>query len=361
MPSRFTGRVITAEYANFEVVRPFVRCLLQLKPSRLLVDSICSVTADLCRFALALGIPVEVNEHLGQLHIGSAPADQRWGNAVINALVHQRDTEQLAEPPASATPEKVGYEQYAFSSRNHRMLVTWAERVIRHFTDRRRVLDLGCGTGVFLDQLARRDISAVGVDSDAASVAYAQLLGLEVAALDGSEYLAKHPRAFDAIHCSHLIEHLPFGELGRAMRLIAEALEPGGRAVFVFPDPESIRSQLLGFWRDPDHERFYHPDSVIMMADAAGLALESNSLDRPGRFIAPFSDSPPGWSPVAFRDYVRGGGQPFDAPPDEGDVEAQLSYLRAAVQRHEDWLARLWAVNQTWAWEDDAVLTFIKT
>ena len=360
VPVSGSSRVIEAEYADFELVRPFVRTLLQLRPASLRFDYLCNVTADLCRFALAMGIPVSVSEGVENVAVGQSAADRRWAGALLDALEGRGAASQPADSKMINQNSSAGYEAYAFSSRNHRLLVTWAERVLPHFVDRERVLDLGCGTGVFLDQLARRDIPARGVDSDRASVAYAQLLGLEATLMEGSEYLGLHPDEFDAVHCSHLIEHLPFSELGRAMRLIAGALHPGGRAVFVFPDPESIRSQLLGFWRDPDHERFYHPDTIIMMADAAGLALESNSLDRPGRFIAPFSDSPPGWAPAAFRDYIRGTGEPFDVPPSDDDTQVQLAYLRAAVQRHEDWLARLWAVNQTWAWEDDAVVTFIK-
>jgi hypothetical protein len=54
---------------------------------------------------------------------------------------------------------------------------------------------------------------------------------------------------------------------------LVRAVEPGGTVVLVFPDPESIRSQLLGFWRDPEHVRFYHPDLIELMARAHGLGL----------------------------------------------------------------------------------------
>ena len=139
--------------------------------------------------------------------------------------------------------------------------------------------------------------------------------------------------------------------LSDLLALITSALAPGGRLVLVFPDPESIRSQLLGFWRDPDHVRFYHPDTVETMALSLGLEPEFNSQREERHLIAPFAMTPP---------------EPDEAPElynsDRAPIgmEQRMQQLEKRVALQDEWIRQLWAVNQTWAWSDDAVMTFVK-
>jgi len=143
----------------------------------------------------------------------------------------------------------------------------------------------------------------------------------------------------------------------RLVRLCAGALRPGGVAVFTFPDPESIRSQLLGFWRDPEHVRFYHPEIIEVLALGQGLALESSSQRQPGRRVVGFSLAPPE-APVAPA-----------APPGRWQrllarcgiaTQAALAAEQHQRERVEGRVRQLWDVNQTWAWDDNVVLRFRK-
>jgi O-antigen chain-terminating methyltransferase len=201
--------------------------------------------------------------------------------------------------------------------------------------------------------MARKGLRAEGIDSNDASIRYAGSLGLNVRCVDVREGLRAVDSEYDAIHCAHLAEHMAPAELAETMGSVYRALKPGGRAVFVFPDPESIRSQLLGFWRDPTHVRFYHPDIVESMARAAGLLLEFNSPKQEARRVVPFSFEPP------EEEQSR-----VDSDSASGEAEsALLKRLGALEQRvavQERWIRQLWAVNQTWAWADDAVLTFLR-
>jgi O-antigen chain-terminating methyltransferase len=65
---------------------------------------------------------------------------------------------------------------------------------------------------------------------------------------DAISFVSKLNDYCDGIYCSHFVEHLPIEVLDRLVQGVSSALVSGGVAVFVFPDPESIRSQLLGFW-----------------------------------------------------------------------------------------------------------------
>ena len=347
--SRNFSPSVSARYADFSLVSPFVQLLLQRRPTELTLDYLCTETADLARFALSLDINVLVTTGLEDVALGDSDADRRWGSALLGLLQRPTasDQQKFGEVP------EFGYEHYALSARNHNLLINWVDRVAHWFEDRHQILDLGCGTGVFLDQMTRRGLLAEGIDSNRASIRYAEALGLNVRCIDVRAGLTAVDSEYDAIHCAHFVEHLTPNELAEHMTAIYRALMPGGRAVFVFPDPESIRSQLLGFWRDPTHVRFYHPEIVESMARAAGLLCEYNSQKQDGRSVVPFSMEPPEFEPVP-------------AAPEEvsqNSESALIQRLRALehqVKAQEHWIRQLWAVNQTWAWADDAVMCFQK-
>ena len=348
MPLANSVAQLRGRFADFSLVRPFVRALLANKPESLTVDYLCDASADLVRFALALNIRVTVEARLDGVEVGDDPVDQRWGNALLAALQGPNGD---ASTGAWSDAES-GYEQYALSSRNHNLLIQWADRVMPFFEGKSSVLDVGSGTGVFLDQLARRNIPGRGIDNNLASVRYASMLGLDVQLSDAREALLGSEDTFDAIHCSHFVEHLPMDALTELLALITTVLAPGGRLVLVFPDPESIRSQLLGFWRDPDHVRFYHPDIVETIALSLGLEPEFNSQREERHLIAPFSMTPP--EPEAPP-------EPYNEASGSSDIEHRMHQLEKRVATQEAWIRQLWAVNQTWAWSDDAVMTFVKT
>jgi len=163
-------------------------------------------------------------------------------------------------------------------------------------------------------------------------------------------------------------------------------MERGGVLVLVFPDPESIRSQLLGFWRDPEHVRFYHWELIASMAATLGLEVEWCSYTDQPHHRVPFASKPP---PVRQ-------GTPFpgllvdDEPSQLGRGEKLLEklglvttgrlrrlekqlmewssvlgdlsrqYVAASVQL-EKRTSSLWDVNQTWAWNDNVTLKLRKS
>ena len=126
MPVTSFSTVLKGNFADFALVRPFVRALLARKPQSLIVDHLCNATADLARYALALGVRVSVRAGLEGVEIGDQPVDRRWGEALMVALSQSSSLGSgLAWPEMGA-----GYEQYALSSRNHGLLIQWADRVI---------------------------------------------------------------------------------------------------------------------------------------------------------------------------------------------------------------------------------------
>ncbi len=155
---------------------------------------------------------------------------------------------------------------------------------VRFFKDCKKVLDLACGPGFFLELLKEAGIEATGVDRNEAIVEKVRLKQLKVIHSDIFRYLESVEERYDGIFCSHLMEHLSFDRVVRLIELITMRLDPGGVLVLVFPNPGSIRLHLFGFWRDPEHVRFYNGNLIASACQHYGLRLEySNEEEEPNQ------------------------------------------------------------------------------
>jgi 2-polyprenyl-3-methyl-5-hydroxy-6-metoxy-1,4-benzoquinol methylase len=107
-----------------------------------------------------------------------------------------------------------------------------------------RLLDIGCGYGLLLDEARLRGYDVLGVDLSSDSVRHARdALGLPV--LEGTAgELGLEAGTFDAIVMSDVIEH--FDDPLRMLQLCQELLAPGGALVIATPDPSSITARLAG-------------------------------------------------------------------------------------------------------------------
>lgn len=102
----------------------------------------------------------------------------------------------------------------------------------------RRALELGCGTGLFLEQVARAsraDVTGLDLSSDLLAQARrrcAGLLGVRLAR--GNAERAPFPDgSFDVVYGSSVLHHLDTAAVARE---IARLLRPGGRLVFTEPN-----------------------------------------------------------------------------------------------------------------------------
>jgi len=156
----------------------------------------------------------------------------------------------------------------------HRRHLAW---FVHYFAGCKKVLDLACGDGTFLDLLREAGIPASGVDADSKTVSDSVSRGHQIVTQDVIEYLNSTTEHFDGVFCSHLIEHLPFETVTKLIQGVSKCILPDGIFVLAFPNPRALRSHLNMFWVDPQHVRFYDGALVKGVLEWSGFTIISDS------------------------------------------------------------------------------------
>lgn len=102
----------------------------------------------------------------------------------------------------------------------------------------RRVLEVGCGTGLVLAKLVTVAREAVGVDLSPGMLSIARARGLDVR--EGSATaLPFDDASFDVVCSFKVLAHVP--DIDLAMREVVRVLRPGGHAILEFYNRRSVR------------------------------------------------------------------------------------------------------------------------
>lgn len=136
-----------------------------------------------------------------------------------------------------------------------------------------RLLDVGCGNGLFLKRMRDLGWTVQGVETDPQSAKVArETFGLAVhtGSLQSAGFPDDH---FDSVTMSHVIEHVydPTLVLAECRRI----LRPGGRLVIVTPNIESMGHRYFGrAWLSldpPRHLRVFSRTSIDLLIQQAGF------------------------------------------------------------------------------------------
>ena len=185
--------------------------------------------------------------------------------------------------------DRFDYADYEFTLRDRQWNREMQSDHVAHFRGCHMVLDLACGSGIFLELLAEHGIPALGVERNPAVVAWVKQHGWDIVEQDVFAFLEQTTETYDGVFCSHFLEHLPFEQVLRFFELLAPRVSPAGIVVIVVPNPESIRMQLLGFWRDPEHVRFYHPELLEAVCRHAGLEVTHTNREDVPHLLSPLA------------------------------------------------------------------------
>ena len=179
-----------------------------------------------------------------------------------------------------------------------------------------RVLDVGCGNGVYLGALAGRQVRAAGCDLSIGMlrpVAHPALFNADIAALP------VRGGTFDVVLAVHMLYHVP--DRATAVRELRRALAPGGVCVAVTNGARhtrslrdlverAVRKATPGWQMHPATQAFTAQNA----AEQLGAAFESVTCLRP-----------PGHHPVVIR-----------------DAALAADYVASLASHYQDQTARPW-------------------
>lgn len=143
--------------------------------------------------------------------------------------------------------------------------------------DRRRILDVGCGPGFFLQTAQQRGWQVLGIEPSEAAAKHAATLGVEVVVATLDEESAQGLGTFDVVHFYNVLEHLPdpAGLLDLAYRL----LNPDGLLSVTVPNDynpfQSVIRQAHGaapWWLAvPHHVNYFNHQTLRALVCRCGF------------------------------------------------------------------------------------------
>ena len=140
----------------------------------------------------------------------------------------------------------------------------------------RRLLDVGCGHGLLLDEARRRGFDVVGLELSRSAARHGRdVLGLDVREVPLEEFQSWE--SFDVVVLADVLEHLedPVGAVERCARM----LRPDGALCVVTPDPSSLTARLAGprWWGYlPAHTCLLPRATLRELLGAQGLVVSAD-------------------------------------------------------------------------------------
>ncbi len=144
------------------------------------------------------------------------------------------------------------------------------EAYLKYFSNKKHVLDIGCGRGEFLSLMKDNGINAEGVDIYEPYTDYCNSKGLKAQCGDGTAYLAKMHKT-DGIFVGQVVEHMKTGEIIALCNTAYEKLEKGGCIIIETPNPTSLSIYTNAFYIDPSHIKPVHPLTLQYFLEKAGF------------------------------------------------------------------------------------------
>lgn len=139
----------------------------------------------------------------------------------------------------------------------------------------KEVLDVGCGSGLFLEETRNAGLTGTGIEPDPERVAFSRSRGLNViqGILPCEELSGK---TFNLIWLSHVIEHVPepHGLIEEVVRIMC----PGALLAVITPNVKGLSSRILNVHHryiiPPEHVSYYSMRSIHVLLTSHGLVNE---------------------------------------------------------------------------------------
>lgn len=96
-----------------------------------------------------------------------------------------------------------------------------------------KILDFGCGSGIFVDELQKKGYQTSGIDISEEAIKYGELRGIKNLSIQDSHKLNFPDKNFDAVLSMDVLEHLE--DESWAIKEVERILKPGGKFIIMVP------------------------------------------------------------------------------------------------------------------------------
>jgi O-antigen chain-terminating methyltransferase len=142
---------------------------------------------------------------------------------------------------------------------------------ISYFINKKNVLDIGCGRGVFLQLLTDNGVDCKGIDLDDDMILHCKEKGFNVEKVDAFSYLNSiDDNSLGGVFLGQVIEHMTPGEVLKLIRLSYQKLQPGAYFIAETINPQSLYVFTTSYLLDPSHIRMIHPETLKFMLETEG-------------------------------------------------------------------------------------------
>ncbi len=181
----------------------------------------------------------------------------------------REDSEEILKQYSDMVDEK-----YVEEEQGRRLTARRVLSKLEGFRHGNRLLEVGCGTGFFLDEAQKRGWEVTGVELSCWAVNFCRdKFGIDVKNMSLEE--ARFPSSsFDAVVLEDMIEH--FMNPRQSLEEIRRILKPDGIVYINTPDIESLASRILKarWWGINRYHLYYFSRRTLSrLLDATGLKV----------------------------------------------------------------------------------------
>lgn len=150
------------------------------------------------------------------------------------------------------------------------------------------LLDIGCGTGAFLNEMKKHSFRVQGIEPDEETADYARKrYELDVRGEEDLQLLSD--ASFDIITMWHVLEHVSFPV--ERMKELFRLLKPDGYIFIAVPNPSSLDAKRYGpnwaAYDVPRHLQHYTPDILDKLAQSTGFEIvKSYAMPLDGYYVS---------------------------------------------------------------------------
>ena len=145
-------------------------------------------------------------------------------------------------------------------------------KLIEQLSPNKRLLDIGCGTGHFIDYCKQHGWQVNGVEPNESARRQAEDKTKIIIQEDLADVV---DGAFEVITLWHVLEHLP--DLGQTMNRLKSLLAPGGVIIIAVPNFEAYEATVFkAYWAAydvPRHLYHFNQNAIKHLANKHGLKI----------------------------------------------------------------------------------------